>query len=480
MGKHKLLIMLLCGFLAFAGGMFLRMQNVWHPTQEGLLSFLEEDSQKKEEDTYLQLIKEQGRFNVLVIGEDNVEKTKRSDTILLVSIDIDDKNIRVVSLPRDLRVMIPGHGTQKLNHAYAFGRQDLLKTTIERYLSLPILYCVIVDYDGFPAFIDALGGVDIHVDKKMRYRDRAGNLDIRIMPGLQHMDGKIAMHYVRFRHDALGDIGRIQRQQKFIKTVITKIYAPSTLTNVPLLIRGALQLFRTDMSPSYAIGLANFIQKEIPQENIFFAFCPGEPAKVNQLSYWIGDIEAVNAFLTAPLTDLQAGRLVKVDSRGRKTKIPFSAVKYAQNSVESVELDAENSGVKSIDPQLLKSLVEGINVDIAVLNGDGRSGICKEVAKRLQILGVDVRETGNAKHFDYNFSNIIYPENASVGMKNTAKMLGTFFGVANNLIRASNQAHCVSIVLGHDYKTTILDTLDRYLMNKKNKNNGGHHDKRIL
>lgn len=467
MGKHRLLIILLCGVVAFCGGIFLRMQNVWHPTQEGVLDFLMKDSQKKEEEAYYQLIKEQGRFYMLVIGEDNVEKSKRSDTILLVSIDVDDKNVRIVSLPRDLRVMIPGHGTQKLNHAYAFGGQELLKNTIENYLSVPILYSVIVDYDGFPAFVDALGGIDIEVERKMKYRDKAGNLDINIMPGLQHLDGNTAMHYVRFRHDALGDIGRIQRQQKFLKNVITKVYAPATLSNVPSLIRGALQLFRTDMSPSYAIGLANFIQKEIPQENIFFAMCPGEPAMVNKLSYWIGDTEAVNVFLAAPLPVLHSGKLVKLDAKGEEMKIPFFAVKFATNSTGQAGAEAENTNGKQIDPKLLKSLVETVNTDIAVLNGDGRAGICKEAAQRLQKLGVDVRETGNAKHFDYNFSNVIYPVNASIGMKNTAKMLGEFFGVANNLIRASNQAHCVSIVLGHDYKTTILDTLDNYLRFRK-------------
>lgn len=467
MGKHKLLIILLCGIIAFSGGIFLRMQNIWHPTQEGVLNFLMEDSQRKEEDTYSQLIKEQGRFNMLIIGEDNVEESKRSDTILLVSVDVDDKNIRIVSLPRDLRVSIPGHGTQKLNHAYAYGGQELLKTTIENYLSVPILYCVVVDYDGFPPFVDALGGIDINVERKMKYRDKAGNLDINIMPGLQHMDGKTAMHYVRFRHDAMGDIGRIQRQQKFLKNVITKVYDPASLSNIPSLIRSAMHLFRSDMSTSYAIGLANFVQKEIPQENIFFTMCPGEPATVNKRSYWIGDPEAVNLFLTAPLSVLHTGKLVKLDSRRRETKIPFSTVKRVKNLPGQAVAGAESTNENQIDPQLLKSLVEGINTDIAVLNGDGRAGICKEVALRLQKLGIDVRETGNAKHFDYNFSNIIYPLNASIGMKNTAKMLGTFFGVADNLIRASNQANCVSIVLGHDYKTAVLDTLNNYLQYKK-------------
>ena len=465
MGKHKLLITIICALIAFLGGIFLRMQNEWHPTQEGMLDLLMKDSQKKEEDSYFDLVKNQGRFYVLVIGEDNVENSKRSDTVLLASIDIDDKNIRVVSLPRDLRVMIPGHGTQKLNHAYAYGGHELLKATVEQYLSVPILYYVIVDFDNFPQFIDSLGGIDLEVDKKMKYRDKAGNLDINIMPGLQHLSGKTAMEYIRFRHDALGDIGRIRRQQKFIKNTIAKIYSPTSLIQIPSLIRSAVQMFKTDMPPSYAIGLANFIHKEIPQENMFFMMCPGVPETIKRVSYWIGDTESVNVFLTASLEQLHSGKLTKVDSNGKETKIPFSVAKVPENA-DGTQGDGSNNA-PVFDENQLRTLVQGISADVAVLNGDGRSGICKAVAEKLQQLGVDVRETGNAKHFDYNFSNVIYPVNASATAINTAKTLGAFFGIANNLVRASAQAHCVSIVLGHDYKTTILDKLNVYLSHRK-------------
>lgn len=64
-----------------------------------------------------------------------------------------------------------------------------MKETIEKYLNIPILYYLVIDYDSFPALVDTMGGVEIDVQKKMRYVDRAGKLDINIQPGLQVMDG---------------------------------------------------------------------------------------------------------------------------------------------------------------------------------------------------------------------------------------------------------------------------------------------------
>ena len=79
------------------------------------------------------------------MGEDDVEGSRRSDTILLATVDVDDKNVRVLSLPRDTRVAIPGHGTQKLNHAFAFGGPQLMQATIEKYIGMPILYYLVID-----------------------------------------------------------------------------------------------------------------------------------------------------------------------------------------------------------------------------------------------------------------------------------------------------------------------------------------------
>lgn len=217
-----IILAVLLGFIAAAAGVGVRLYTAWNSKGETLI-----DAAKKsaENSASYDALESQGKFNILLMGEDNVDGSRRSDTILFITVDIDDKNIRVLSLPRDTRVMIPGHGTQKLNHAFAYGGQDLMRATVTNYLGEPILYYMIVDYDSFPAFVDMLGGVEIDVPKRMRYVDRAGGLDINIQPGLQTLDGKTALHFVRFRKDALGDIGRIQRQQQFLKAMLKRAYA---------------------------------------------------------------------------------------------------------------------------------------------------------------------------------------------------------------------------------------------------------------
>ena len=221
-----IILAVLLGFIAAAAGVGVRLYTAWNSKGETLI-----DAAKKsaENSASYDALESQGKFNILLMGEDNVDGSRRSDTILFITVDIDDKNIRVLSLPRDTRVMIPGHGTQKLNHAFAYGGQDLMRATVTNYLGEPILYYMIVDYDSFPAFVDMLGGVEIDVPKRMRYVDRAGGLDINIQPGLQTLDGKTALHFVRFRKDALGDIGRIQRQQQFLKAMLKKAYDPRVI-----------------------------------------------------------------------------------------------------------------------------------------------------------------------------------------------------------------------------------------------------------
>ena len=168
-----IILAVLLGFIAAAAGVGVRLYTAWNSKGETLI-----DAAKKsaENSASYDALESQGKFNILLMGEDNVDGSRRSDTILFITVDIDDKNIRVLSLPRDTRVMIPGHGTQKLNHAFAYGGQDLMRATVTNYLGEPILYYMIVDYDSFPAFVDMLGGVEIDVPKRMRYVDRAGGL----------------------------------------------------------------------------------------------------------------------------------------------------------------------------------------------------------------------------------------------------------------------------------------------------------------
>ena len=101
-----------------------------------------------------------GTINILLTGIDDVQGGRRADAIAFVVVDIDRKIVRVMSIPRDTRVQIPGRGWEKAAHAYAYGGIPLLRETIVNYLGLPINYYLLVNYDSFPSIVDLIGGVD--------------------------------------------------------------------------------------------------------------------------------------------------------------------------------------------------------------------------------------------------------------------------------------------------------------------------------
>ena len=191
---------------------------------------------------------------------------------------------------------IPGHGTQKINHAYAFGGIDLLKRTIADLLNVEIDYFIVLGFQTFPRIIDLMGGVDIDVEKRLVYRDRSQNLNINIQKGFQHMDGKTALEYVRFRHDPLGDIGRVQRQQKFISVVLEKLKSPSMWPKIPGLIAEALAGINTDLTPDAMLSLAMFTNG-LPPDRVELYMAPGRDATIEGLSYWLVDLPAVTRWL---------------------------------------------------------------------------------------------------------------------------------------------------------------------------------------
>lgn len=433
--KKSLPIILIC-LISLTAGIGFRLYKTFNIGSGDILNSLEKEVDINNPN-YSNL-KEQGKFNILLLGEDNVEGSSRSDTILFITVDIDDKNIKVLSLPRDTRVRIPGHGMQKLNHAFAYGGQDLLKATVEKYLDEPILYYVIVDYKSFPAVVDSFGGVEIDVEKRMRYVDKAGHLDINIQPGLQTMDGKTALHYVRFRKDAMADIGRVQRQQKFLKALLKKAYTPAILIRIPEITTNTMKFIRTDMSPTLTLQLAGFMKKELKRENIYFSTLHGQPVIIDKLSYWIGDIDKAKKFITSDINDIEQ-----------------------QQSLSEAEVtSADDKKEEKIDKQRTIAEIKSLKSPIAILNGTGESGLGTKFSIILQNLGIDVIHTGNAKHFDYRYSNIIYPVNADKEMIETARTLGKLFNTPKNLIRPSKQARYVSLILGIDNKE-----LEVYLKN---------------
>jgi len=150
--------------------------------------------------------------------KDNVEGAAggaRSDTIILIRLDPHKKATAMMSLPRDLKVDIPGHGTEKINAAYELGGPKLTLKTVKRLTGLRINHVINVDFKGFYAAVNAIGCVYADIDRRY-YNNSPGYAFIDVQPGYQRMCGSKALQYVRFRHED-NDLVRSARQQDFLR-----------------------------------------------------------------------------------------------------------------------------------------------------------------------------------------------------------------------------------------------------------------------
>jgi LCP family protein required for cell wall assembly len=182
-------------------------------------------------------------------------------------VDFVNQRINALSIPRDTLVRIPRHGWGKINSAHALGGPKLLVETVSNLLgNLQIDHVVIVSYKAFEEAVDALGGVTIEVEKRMVYHDNWGDLHVDLHPGVQRLNGKQALGYVRFRHTD-SDFHRIERQQKFIRAVKERLKDPSVWMRAPQVLAAGLRHTRTTMEFEQMLALALFA-RQLSDEHI--------------------------------------------------------------------------------------------------------------------------------------------------------------------------------------------------------------------
>jgi LCP family protein required for cell wall assembly len=198
--------------------------------------------------------------NILLLGGDSRgEDSGRSDSVMVASIDPVTKKATLMSILRDTYVNIPGHGQSRLNAAFSYGGPDLTRQTVSDLLGIPIQYYVYTDFNGFIALVDSVGGIDLDVEKDMHYTSKADKhqFDIDLKKGMQHMDGKTALQYVRFRHDATSDFTRTERQRKFITELGGKIQSTSSLIKLPSILNSISPYIETNLSTTEMLQLAS-------------------------------------------------------------------------------------------------------------------------------------------------------------------------------------------------------------------------------
>jgi LCP family protein required for cell wall assembly len=190
-----------------------------------------EDILNKNNEELLSLVDTRKTVVFALYGTDErSDETGRSDIIMVVMYDPSLKKMVMASLPRDLRVNVPGYGLDKINHAYAYGGRKLSDQTIEELLGIKLDFSVKIDFDTFSKIIDDFGGVKVNAQKKF-YNDLN---KLIVDEGNQLLTGKQALFYVRFRSDSDGDYGRIARQQEVVISLIKSLSTMSLKKKIKL------------------------------------------------------------------------------------------------------------------------------------------------------------------------------------------------------------------------------------------------------
>jgi len=243
--------------------------------------------------------------NLLVLGIDNDDSfvnprlsthptsndalASNTDTMLLVRFLPDTRQINVLSIPRDTLVRLPGVGVAKIDSTNWRGGIKLAAATVSRQLeNVPIDRYIRLSRNGFIHLVDALGGIEVTVPKKMDYVDNTQHLNIHFLPGKQKLNGQHLEEYVRFRHDKLGDIGRVQRQQEVLKAIQHALLQPETIAKLPTLMQIARENIDTDLSLDEMLALVRAVLTNERERNNFLML-PGRYSRRDEYprSYWI-------------------------------------------------------------------------------------------------------------------------------------------------------------------------------------------------
>ena len=377
-------------------------------------------------------------IRIMLLGVDQrKDDVGRSDTLMVAAVDTTSEKTALLSIPRDTCTEIDGNGYDKINHAYAFGGHELSQKSVEHLLGVPMDHYIIIDIQAFKRIIDMIGGVDIDVEKRMHYEDPwddDGGLVIDLSPGEQHMDGEKAIQYVRYR-DGEGDIGRIGRQQKFMKAVLAKVISPEILPRLPKLIDEMKCAVVTDMTVS---ELMDFVQilKSVHDNGFAAHMVPGQPAFHKDISYWIPDISDTRELLYSEL-----GLSMKEEDQERAEK---DEKEYLAALPKDLQITQKKEGEAAVLPKKTEDKPMKPNeISVMVINSSGINGAGASVAEALQkkgfiISGVETGETDSREQTTITTSS-----------RNTDVFYGMPFPC---IIRDGGSSNQAVVNIGRDYK----------------------------
>jgi LCP family protein required for cell wall assembly len=219
-----------------------------------------------------------GEKEVVILGTD----VGGGNTDVMYTLRVDNGVTKLTQVPRDTYIDSSRFGPLKANALYAFGGADAVKQELSKHLGRPVQHHILVNLSVIRRLGDALGGLEVNVPKRMVYNDNTQGLHIDLQPGPQVLRGRDIEGFLRFRHDELGDIGRLDRQKLLLKALFDQLTKPESLVRLPSLLAAAGKDMKTDLGPMEIGGLITAMGgTKLDAERL-----GGRPFMRDGISYW--------------------------------------------------------------------------------------------------------------------------------------------------------------------------------------------------
>lgn len=316
-----------------------------------------------------------------------------ADVMLLIKFDPEKKKLVMLSVPRDTRTEIEGHGIKKINSANTHGGPALTAKTvsnlldgvgIDRYMRINVL--------GVGKLIDALGGVTVYVPKDMKYQDDSQHLYINLKAGKQHLNGDQALQLLRYRHDENGDIGRIQRQQMVMRALMDQSLNPTTLAQLPKVLDVVKEHIDTNLSVEELLALVGYGART-NRSNMQMLMVPGRFSEKNEYdaSYWLPNRDRIAAMM-AENFDVDAPHQQQSTDPGSLRVAIQDSTGGDRSNLRPLIRSLEKAGYRNV--YVSKPWGEPLEVThIVAQQGDGNSA--ESIRNSLGFGEVRVESTGN-------------------------------------------------------------------------------------
>jgi len=367
-------------------------------------------------------------YTVLLLGDDHRwgEKRFRTDTIILAKIDPKTKHVWLLSIPRDMRVDIPGHGARKINEAFYWGGPELAIKTVESFTGVPINHYAQVNFRGFWETVDAMGGVWIDVPTEINDRKAASHSPDRrafhIDAGYQLLDGEHALTFVRSRDFADADFSRMKNQQLFFKALADQVSKKQNLARLPRIVSAVAPYIKTDMSLMEMVRTAQAL-KNAGGDRVYTASITGD---------W-------RSPFVWPDEEKKA-ELIDAFTHGRSFEPTPAAGTTGTAEPTSTTSKSADDEPATLRPQ---------DITVAIRNGAGIVGCAKQASSILKARSFKVGDVGNANQFVYPNTLVVYKKD-----KNAAEQVASVLPPGTKLVESRGMYAYdgeVLVVIGKDW-----------------------------